>query len=241
MKKSAFLLALLPAVLSADDIYLKGGGQVTGEIVERSAATVTVDIGAGSVKVPMASVVRIATGMSPLQEVRARAAKIRPGDAAGWRDLGNLAASHGLATQSRDAYSRALAIDPADPVANRALGRVEVKGRWMSEEEGYRARGYVEFEGAWVTPAERAAIARERQALEAADREALAQQLQAEVARQKQKDAEAAARKAAWDQNWPMLGDPVFLNWAPGQTNWPAQPVQPAPPPPPAPPAPPEQ
>ena len=27
-------------------------------------------------------------------------------------------------------------------------------GRWMSQEESYRARGYVSFEGEWMTPAE---------------------------------------------------------------------------------------
>ena len=55
-------------------------------------------------------------------------------------------------------------IAPEDPEANRAVGRVELDGRWVTEEEAYRARGYVDFEGQWMTPAEQDAILRSREA-----------------------------------------------------------------------------
>jgi hypothetical protein len=207
------LLVLLSATAYADDVHLKGGGQVTGQIVERTEAAVKVDVGAGVVTVPMASVLRIDAGQSPLQEYRAREAQIAPGDAAGWRSLGLWAAGKSLATQSREAFVKVIALDPNDAVANHALGRVQLEGRWVSQEEAYRAQGYVEFEREWMMPAERDAILQERQARDASDRQAVAAQMQAEAAREQEKAAEAAARKAAWDQPWPMLGDPVFVSW----------------------------
>ena len=70
----------------------------------------------------------------------------------------------GLSTQAREANARALAASPNDPRANAAVGNVQVNGHWVSEEEGYRAKGYVQFEGEWMTPAEQAVILRERAA-----------------------------------------------------------------------------
>jgi hypothetical protein len=207
------ILLLVPAAAFADEVYLKGGGQVTGQIVERSDIAVKVDVGAGVVSVPMSSVAHIETGSSPLHQYRDRAAAIAPGDAAAWRDLGRWAQGQSLATQAREAYTKALAIDPNDAVANRGLGRVQLDGRWVREEEAYRAQGYIEFEREWMTPAERDLILQERQARDAADQQQFDQHMEALAASDKAKAEEEARRKAEWDQAWPMLGDPVFRYW----------------------------
>jgi hypothetical protein len=204
---------LLPVAAAADEIYLKGGGQVTGQIVEHTDIAVKVDVGAGVVTVPMSSVAHIETGSSALQEYRTRAAAIAPGDAAGWRDLGRWAQGHALATQAREAFNKALAIDPNDAAANRGLGKVQLDGRWVAEEEAYRAQGYVEFEREWMMPAERDLILQERQARDAADQQQFDQHMEALAASDKAKAEEEARRKAEWDQAWPMLGDPVFRYW----------------------------
>ena len=69
--------ALLPAAASADEVFLKGGGQLSGRIVSRTATTVEVDVGAGRIGVPASSVVRIEEGRSPLQEYEERAGQAR--------------------------------------------------------------------------------------------------------------------------------------------------------------------
>jgi len=55
----ACLIALFPAIVHADDVLLKGGGKISGRILSRTATSVEVDVGAGTVTVPMTSVVRI--------------------------------------------------------------------------------------------------------------------------------------------------------------------------------------
>src|SRR5213083_2576414 len=60
MKRALFVsLALLPAAVRADDVFLTGGGRLSGVIVERSSASVTVDVAPGRVTVPTARVVRV--------------------------------------------------------------------------------------------------------------------------------------------------------------------------------------
>ncbi len=175
----------------ADEVYLRGGGRFSGEIVEQTEDSVTVDIGGGYLTAPMSTVVRIEEGVSPLAEYRERAAGIPPGDAEAWRELARWATSKTLSSQSWEAYSQVVAILPDDDEANRALGRVLLNGKWVTEDESYRARGYIEFENQWMTPAERKAILAERQAQEQADRqanEAEIRAIQADI------DAEQAAR-----------------------------------------------
>ena len=220
------LAALVAAPLLADDVYLKGGGRVTGEIVERSDESVTVNIGSGTIAVRTASIVRIEASVSPSQEYRQRAAAIAAGNAEAWRDLARWATGNALATQAGQAWSRVVEIVPDDAEANRALGRVLLDGRWVSEEESYRARGYVDFEGEWMTPAERQSILDERRARDAADRQAETQRLQAE----QQADAERAAREEEDRQEFlrgglPQYGDPVNWGWGYGPAYWPTTPV----------------
>src|SRR5262249_24535444 len=145
MKLRALLasVALLPAAVSADEIFLKGGGHLSGRVVSRSETKVEVDVGAGRISVPAASVLKIEEGRSQLEEYEERAAAIAASDADAWVALGKWADEKGLGSQAREAYSRALAVSPLDPRANEALGKVLVDGRWVSEDESYRAKGYV--------------------------------------------------------------------------------------------------
>jgi hypothetical protein len=158
------LLALLPALASADEVLLKGGGRISGRILSRTATAVQVDVGAGIITVPMASVLSIEEKRSALDDYEERAAKLRASDVPGWLALARWSLSQGLGTQARRAYERVLGIDSQNVEANQALGRVLVDGRWVTELEVHRARGLVEFEGAWLTPAERDAILEQRDA-----------------------------------------------------------------------------
>jgi hypothetical protein len=209
------VLALAAAPALGDVVFLKGGGKVTGAIVKETEAEVTVDIGAGTLTVPKSSVVRVDKGVSPLQEYRARAASLAPGDVEGWKKLGRWAAGEGLMTQAREAFTHVKAIVPDDPEANRALGLVLLDGHWVTEKESFTARGFVEFEGEWMMPAERQAILEERRASEAARQQELAAQIQAgEAERAVQETREAA------DQYWAGYG----YGYGYGPVYWPALP-----------------
>jgi hypothetical protein len=208
-------------------VHLKSGGSVEGRVIERTASSVEIDIGAGSITLSMETVDRIEEGRSPLDDYDDRAARLDENDRDGWLELARWASSEGLGTQSRRAYEKVLSISPDHPEANAALGRVEHDGRWMSEEEAYKARGYVKFGGEWMTPAEQDAILRQaRAATDTAQQEA-----QARSAEAKARDADARAREAEAEAEAQVAAQGIPLwwgTWGPGPTAWPGQPAQPA-------------
>jgi hypothetical protein len=219
------MIVLAAAPLAADEVYLKGGGQLSGQIVSHTDDSVTVDIGAGDMTVKLSSVVKIETSTSPVQQYKERAAKIPAGDAEGWRELARFASDEGLSTQAREAWSKVVAVAPEDAEANRALGKVQHEGRWVTEEESYRAQGYVEFEGQWMTPAEQQSILADRQAQDEADRQAMQAQIAAEDAAARE-EAEQEAREEAdrgsfGTSDLPQLGDPVDPGYYGGSWGYP--------------------
>jgi hypothetical protein len=230
----AIVLTAAPVV--ADEVYLKGGGQLSGQIVGHTDDSVTVDIGAGKMTVKLSNVVRIEEGTSPVEEFKARAAKIAADDGEGWRELARFAADEGLSTQARQAWSKVVAVLPDDAEANRGLGRVQHDGRWMSGEDAYRAQGYVDFEGQWMTPAEQQSILADRQAREKADQEAMQAQIAADDAAAREREAAEAREDAQRDSygtgDLPQLGDPVDPGyWGGGwgyPSSWPVRPGVPS-------------
>src|SRR5262249_50332668 len=171
MKRGLALLVLaLPAFVSADDVFLKGGGKVSGRILERTEAAVVVQVGAGNVTVPLSRVLRIEEGRSAVKDYYDRAARLAADDVAGWKELAAWAARHGPARRWGGACGGGRAAGRKDPEANRGVGRGELNGRWMSEADSYRERGFVRLDGQWVTPAERESILRQRAAEAESDR-----------------------------------------------------------------------
>jgi hypothetical protein len=225
VKRAIVVIALAAVPVFADDVFLQGGGQITGEIVEQTEDSVTVDIGGGgTITAHMSNVVHIEKSISPLQEYRARAAKIPSGDAEAWRKLAQWATGEALSSQAGKAYSQVVAILPDDQEANRALGRVQVDGRWVTEEESYLAQGYVKFENEWMTPGERQEILANRQARQEADRQANDAAIQSIEAEQKaEKEQKAAEREAARRDGLPRYGDPVYWGWGGGPSYWPSR------------------
>jgi hypothetical protein len=193
------LLAFAWAMASeagADTVYLKGGGKVSGEIVEKSESGVVLEVGPGRVSLARTRILRIEESASPLAEYRDRARQLQPRDLEGWLDLGRWATAEGLPTQAAEAYAQVLKLQPGNAEANQGVGRVEVNGQWLSHDDAQRARGLVEFEGRWVSPSERAALARQRSQeteAEAGRREGEARIREAEA---RAREAEARAREA---------------------------------------------
>ena len=233
--KLSLLLLLVPGVLVADAVNLKGGGRLTGRIVEQNAEKVLVDVGDGIVGVSMDRVEKIVKGPSTLDDYDARAGKLGQQDLDGWRALAQWASTKGLSLQARTAYQRVLAIAPGDAEARRALGFVQADGRWLTEEESFRARGFVKYDGEWMTPAEvqmAQATAANEQARSDAARRASDAEFKANMDRlQKQEDA-----KRAQEERDRMRNDPVAWSaWGYGVAYWPNsgllnQPPSPPPP-----------
>ncbi len=225
MRNLTILIAVIAAVpVLADDIYLRGGGQITGQIVEQTEDSVTVDIGGGTISAKMSSVVKIDKNNSPLQEYRERAAKIPAGDAEGWRELARWAAGYSLSSQAREAYRKVVAILPDDEEANKALGMVQVNGTWITEEENFRSQGYVQFEGKWMTPAEQQSIIAERQTQQAqaeADRQANAAKVeQIEAQEQADKKRQEEERNQLDANNNSYYNPNTVWGWGTGPGYW---------------------
>lgn len=215
---------LTSGAASADEVFLVGGGRIVGEVVEQRAGAVVIEVGAGRITLPANRVSRIASGRSALTAYRERAARLGPQDARGWLDLGLWARENDLLTLAREAFERAVAIDPTSEAGHRALGHVRLDGQWMSEDEGYRARGYVQFDGAWMTPQQAQLVTQQRAAEAAArgvEREARVREREAE-ARARAAEAEAA-RAAAEAQAaasggipYPWVFGPSYGPYGPG-------------------------
>ena len=98
---------------------------------------------------------------------------------------------------------------------------MQVDGRWLTEEESYRARGFVKYDGEWMTPAEvqlaQSDAARE-QARDEADKRASDAEFKANMDRlQKQED-----EKRARDEADRMRNNPVYWGgFGYGVTSWP--------------------
>ena len=189
-----FAVALLPAAARADQVFTRGGGLLEGEIVERRSDAIVVDIGGGTIGLPLTYVERIVPGPSPAARYRARAERLAPDDAAGWIALGHWARQQELRSQANDAFLQVLSQNPDNAAAHQALGHVRVGDQWMTREEGYRARGLVSYDGRWMTPDERNVLIAERDAAieqERAEAESLAHLRESEA---RALEAEAQAR-----------------------------------------------
>src|SRR5262249_47859909 len=137
------LLALVPGLAHADQVLLKTGGEIKGEIVERRGDAIVMEVGPGRLTLPMSNVARVVSSTSDLGLYRARAAVLSPRDVRGWLDLGAWAGSHGLATQAREAYEMVLAMDPDNAPAHLALGHVHLDGQWLAADEAHPRPGLV--------------------------------------------------------------------------------------------------
>jgi hypothetical protein len=196
MKSGLAILAILlgSTAAQADEVYLKGGGRISGIVAEESEGSVHVEIGAGLVSVPVSQVERIVRSASPLATYQMRARALKANDLSGWLELAAWAQRMDLSTQAREAYNQVLALDPTNAAAQRALGNQLVGDRWLSRDDAMRAQGYVQFEGQWVSPDEREALLAERNEARHAGLELAKSRAALAEAEARAREAEARAR-----------------------------------------------
>lgn len=191
----ALALAATAGPAVADVVHLHGGGRIEGQVVAERPDAIVVEVSAGRLTLPRHRVAKVVLGTSALAGYRARAARLAAGDVQGWLALAAWARANDLLTQERAALEHVLEVDPANAIANRALGHVMVSGRWVTADEGHRARGFVQFEGAWVRPEERQVILEERAARAAEQRERAEAEARVREAEARARVAEAEARR----------------------------------------------
>jgi hypothetical protein len=213
---SLLALGLVAAPALADEVLLKGGGRISGRVVERTATRVSIETGPGRVTLPMSRVESIVEGRSAIETFVERAAGLAATDLRGWTDLARWAEERDLITQARQAWQRVLAIDPRNPEANAGLGRVALDGVWMNADEAYRAQGYVYHEGRWITPAEHDAALRQRMADEEANLREREADLRVREAEARVREAEARAAEAEAAASEASSGIPYPYVWGSG-------------------------
>jgi hypothetical protein len=198
MKRAILAMAVMACAswVSADEIWLKGGGRIVGEILERTPKMVKVDVGPGTVTMPMERVDRIVGSASRLEEFRSRAARLGPQDRNGWIALATWAEQNDLNTQARGAWLQVLAIEPESAIAHQALGDVRLGGRWLGHDEAMRAQGLIECDGQWISPAACTERSRAEVAEAASRREAAIADARVAEAEARAREAEARARAA---------------------------------------------
>jgi hypothetical protein len=221
--RAGLALLLVAASGWADEVHLRNGGVVRGIVVVQSGDAVVVETGPGRVSVPRSHVARIERSETTLASFYERLAVLGPDDLEGLVRLARWAADHDLATPARDTWHRVLALDPAHPEANAALGRSFVEGRWMSRSEAYLSRGYVRWGDRWVTPSEHEALVREGIAREQAASERREARVRLREAEARAREAEARAREAearASEAENPVEGIPYWWVLAGGGPIW---------------------
>ena len=202
MTRAMLATALLAATASwaaADEVLLKGGGRIVGEVLDRNPREVTIDVGPGTVKLLMTSVERIVVSSSRLSEFRSRAFLLNPNDVQGWLALADWADQNDLLTQAREAWEHVLAVQPDNQVAQQALGNVWHAGRWMERSDAMRARGLVEFNGVWMSLGERESRLRMQAAWAGAERETAIADARVAQAEARAREAEARTHAAEGD------------------------------------------
>ena len=219
-----FCLLLSPALLFADEIFLKGAGSFSGKITQELPDMIMINTGDGTVGVPRDRIHHVVKGRSPLDDYEERAKKLKPDNLQGWKELGRWAAHAGISTQSRQAYENAMRISPNDLESRQALGFEFLDGRWVTEEESYRARGFVRFQGEWMTQAE-VQVHESHQANEQAIRDAERQAVDAEVAQAKaEHEAEEERKRAdeAEEEARRWSNSTYWGGWGYGSYSWPS-------------------
>jgi len=215
MHRSLALLWIVTAAPAlADEVLLRGGGRVSGVIVEQTEARVVIEAAPGRVSLPAWRVERVVSGASALAVFEERASRLGATDADGWLDLGLWARSQGLQTRARAALARVLEIEPGNDAAHAALGHVPFGGRWVTREESYAARGLVEFEGSWITPEERAAAVRARTEAALAERALIEAEARVREAEARARAAEAETRRIEAEADAAYAGGGIPLGWA---------------------------
>jgi hypothetical protein len=197
MKKiilSAIIAALGISVAAADEIQLTNGRKLTGKVVKKDPAKVTIEVGAGTITLDAKEVSSVNPGRTAIDEYQEKWGAIKDSTkASDFLNLARWANENKMTRYLPGLYLRVITIDPDNAEAHTGLRHEKVAGKWVTFEEAQIARGLVLHEDRWVTKAEVQLI--EKRRLEAKERA-----MAAEEDRRRRADEARAVRQAAIDE-----------------------------------------
>ncbi len=142
----------------ADQISLRGGGQIRGKVLPDPAHPDRVSILRETGKVPLSfqkqQILSVVTEPSALDEYLEKRKKATE-NATEQYDLGVWCEEHKLADLATIHFEAALKKDPAFGPAHQKLGHVQYGERWLTNDEVREAQGLVRYKGKWMTQEER--------------------------------------------------------------------------------------
>ena len=164
-------LAGTQSVLRGETILLKNGEKLEGRILRRDADSLRVELADGTRTIALADIDKILDSddgsSSPAdgtadeadsgpaaidaEAFEAAYAALSIGDAAGYHELGQRAASSGLDAAAARAYRAALRVHPDHPGARAALGFLPFAGGWITADQARTERQLEYRDGGWVS------------------------------------------------------------------------------------------
>lgn len=199
MKSTLKLLPwlLLPGLLSsagADEVILKNGGKLQGTVTEEGNK-VSIDVGSGVITIDRSEVKSISRPDELNREYDRRMKDVKADDPnAHYQVYLWTRQQEGLKGRSERLLRKILEIDPNHEQAHRALGQVNYKGAWLTQDELKAALGLVRYNGDWVT-------SESAEKLRRLDQERAAAQLKEDAeARKTEAQLEIERQRLAWRQ-----------------------------------------
>ena len=140
MRISVILCSLLlcSLIIHGDTIHLANGRRLEGEVIRETENVIVVRTYSGiEVEIPIADVLKIEKGASPVQkakeELKKRLSKIPEGDADALYRLAQWCKEKKLRSEARELLKKVIEIDPDHAAAREELGYEKVEGEWVKK------------------------------------------------------------------------------------------------------------
>jgi hypothetical protein len=144
------LLSLVRAA-AADEVVLKNGSRLEGTVTEEGNRVI-IDVGSGTITVDRSEIKLINRVDELNREYDRRMQAVKPDDANGHYQVYLWTRQQaGMKARSDRLLRKMLEIDPNHEPSRRALGYVNHKGAWLTQDEFKAAIGLVRYNGGWVT------------------------------------------------------------------------------------------
>ena len=148
-------LAISASPACADSVTLKQGGEIRGEVLGDSKAKgsgdlVSIRTLSGATVAVLRSEVNAIIRRRPIaEEYETRRRSVPETVEAHW-DLAEWCRQKSLTKEREAELRRVIEFDPDHAAAHRALGHVQYKGNWATQDEAMTARGFVKHKGKYV-------------------------------------------------------------------------------------------
>jgi hypothetical protein len=148
--------------LFADDLHLKSGRVLSGEVLEKKDAKVVFMRPTGILTFSDGEIEKIEPKATDLDLYLERSGALAKDDAAGRWKLAQWAKAAGLSAAFRREVDFCVAADPDHAEARAAAGFEKIDGQWMKGDDAKIAKGLVKLDGRWMTRAAADSLLAER-------------------------------------------------------------------------------